>query len=133
MLKQFNSALIQASTAYIANIIRSLFYLLMEILNLVTYFFLYSVALFVIFSYFRIFLLPPFLIFYFFSWFSLYLAFWYLFFALDFHGIYVVYITVYLRVILIHGFLTCNIWWSIILIFSFLYCLMDSFYSHISC
>ena len=46
MLKQFNTALIQASMAYSTNITRSLFCLLKEILNLVISFFLFLVPRF---------------------------------------------------------------------------------------
>ena len=64
-----NTALIQASMAYTASIINSLFYLLKETLNLVTSFLLSLEPFFVIFYlYFRIFLVPPFMIYLFFSW-----------------------------------------------------------------
>ena len=46
MLKQFNNVLIQTSMAYGANIIRSLFYLLREIHNLVISLFLFLTPLF---------------------------------------------------------------------------------------
>ena len=46
MLKQFNTALIQASMTYSANIIRSQLYLQKEILNLATSFFLFMIPLY---------------------------------------------------------------------------------------
>ena len=106
VLKQFNTAFIQAPMGYSANIITSLFYLLKQIFNLVTSF-IFLIPLFLIslclsrFSWYLFlgysfcfpgfFLAPCFLMFYFTSW-----VFWepcfliISFYSLDFHSIYIV-------------------------------------------
>ena len=117
MFKQFDTPLIRASIAYSAKIIRSLFYLLKKILNLVVSFFSFLGTSFCniifVFQDFCFFPVTCFLIFYFIL--QIFMVSALSIFRLHF------------RIFLIPCFLLCSIWCSILKHFSFLYCFMDSF------